>query len=194
MIAVLFARKDSIYKTLPACDVYDADRDARTFRGGRPVVAHPPCRSWGRLHRFANPAPGERDNARWAVQQVRRWGGVLEHPAGSMLWADQGMAMPGRADRWGFTLPVSQWWWGHKAEKPTWLYICGLPWDLVPEIPFKIGTPDYVVARNSTAPYRGTHKRPEISKADRERTPVELARWLVRVAGMCLPEAQEAAS
>ena len=44
-VAVLFARADSIYKTLPGCDVYDIKRDARTWPGGCPVVAHPPCRA-----------------------------------------------------------------------------------------------------------------------------------------------------
>ena len=45
-VAVLFARADSIYKTLPACDVYDIARDARWWPGGGPVVA----RWWPILH------------------------------------------------------------------------------------------------------------------------------------------------
>ena len=40
-VAVLFAREDSHYKTLPQCDVYDMARDARTYDGPHPVVAHP---------------------------------------------------------------------------------------------------------------------------------------------------------
>jgi len=59
--AILFARKDSIYKQLPRTDVYDLERDARTFTGGRVVIAHPPCRAWGRLRtlpeREATPEP-----------------------------------------------------------------------------------------------------------------------------------------
>lgn len=51
-IAVLFARQDSIYKTLPGCDVWDIERDARKWPGGCPVVAHPPCRAWGRLRLY----------------------------------------------------------------------------------------------------------------------------------------------
>lgn len=30
-VAVLFARTDSVYKGLPGCDVYDIERDARTY-------------------------------------------------------------------------------------------------------------------------------------------------------------------
>jgi hypothetical protein len=46
-VAILFARKDSIYKTMPGCDVWDIDRDARNWPGGAPIVGHPPCRAWG---------------------------------------------------------------------------------------------------------------------------------------------------
>ena len=49
-VAVLFARADSYYKTLPGCEVYDMERDARTYDGPWPVVAHPPCRAWGSAH------------------------------------------------------------------------------------------------------------------------------------------------
>jgi len=31
VIAVLFARSDSVYKTIPGCDVWDAERDARRW-------------------------------------------------------------------------------------------------------------------------------------------------------------------
>lgn len=41
MVAVLFARADSVYKTLPGCDVWDEARDARRWTGGVPLVAQP---------------------------------------------------------------------------------------------------------------------------------------------------------
>ena len=63
-VAVLFARADSNYKQLPECDVWDAERDARKWPGGCPVVAHPPCRAWGRLRHFAKPRDDEKDLAR----------------------------------------------------------------------------------------------------------------------------------
>lgn len=34
VVAVLFARQDSIYKQLEACEVYDIERDARTSKVG----------------------------------------------------------------------------------------------------------------------------------------------------------------
>jgi len=116
-IAVLFARKDSVYKTLPGCDVWDIERDARNWPGGSPIVAHPPCRAWGRLRTFAKPRPDEKDLARWAVDRIREWGGVLEHPESSTLWADKELPRPGLRDEFdGWTFPVHQWWWGHRAK------------------------------------------------------------------------------
>jgi len=76
-VAVLFARRDSIYKTMPDCDVWDIERDARKWPGGCPVVAHPPCRAWGQLSHMANPRPDEKELAIFAVDQVRKFGGGI---------------------------------------------------------------------------------------------------------------------
>ncbi len=59
-VAVLYARADSNYRALDRCDVWDAERDARRWPGGVPVVAHPPCRAWGRLRAFAKPREDEK--------------------------------------------------------------------------------------------------------------------------------------
>lgn len=179
-VAILFARRDSVYKTLPGCDVWDADRDALLWPGGSPVVAHPPCRLWGRLRHFAKSpdAEAERALALWTVDRAREWGGVLEHPAGSLLWPAAGLPAPGGRDGFGgFTLAVSQWWWGHRADKLTWLYVCGVAPSDVPAMPFRIGEPEYVVQSRKRVDYR-----PHITKAEREHTPAELARWLVELA------------
>lgn len=98
MVSVLFARQDSIYKTLPDCDVWDIERDALKWTGGNPIVAHPPCRAWGQLSHFAKPRDGEKELAVWAVDQIRTWGGVLEHPARSKLWPALKLPLPGRRD------------------------------------------------------------------------------------------------
>ncbi|WP_186260429.1 hypothetical protein [Burkholderia gladioli] len=183
-VAVLFARQDSIYKKLPGCDVWDIERDARRYGGTSPVVAHPPCRAWGRLRHFAKPRPDEKALALFAVERVRQLGGVLEHPAHSLLWAAAGLPAPGQRDEFGgYTLPVHQHWWGHRAEKATWLYIVGCePADL-PEIPLVLGKAQFVVGtsgrrRDGT---RSGLKR-EIKKSEREATPIDFARWLVAVA------------
>jgi hypothetical protein len=136
----LFARANSVYKTMPGCDVYDIDRDARTWPGGSPVVAHPPCRAWGQLRHMANPRPDEKDLARFAVAAVRRNGGVLEHPSGSTLWAEHGLPAVGEVDEHGgWMLPIWQSWWGHRATKRTMLYIVGCEPRDVPEIPMVLG-------------------------------------------------------
>ena len=181
MVAVLFARADSIYKTMQGCDVWDIERDALKWPGGCPAVMHPPCRAWGRLRHFANPRPGEKESAIWAVNQVRTWGGVIEHPAFSSLWKTAQLPCPGSIDEFGgWTLPVLQFWFGHKAEKATWLYIVGCKPGSIPEIPLILGEATHVVAQN-----RRHKTRPELSKADRERTPQRFAEWLVDLASRC---------
>jgi hypothetical protein len=178
-IAVLFARADSVYKTLPGTDVWDIERDARRWPGGAPVVAHPPCRAWGKLRQFAKPREDERPLAPWAVLQVQGNGGVLEHPAESTLWAFCGLPTPGRApDRFGgWTAEVRQCDWGHKAEKLTWLYIVGCHPDDLPALPPR-GEPTGVIK-----PQRGVPRTLKIvTKAEREHTPPALALWLVDLA------------
>ena len=181
IVSVLFARADSVYKTLPGCDVWDKDRNAMLCDDDWPVVAHPPCRAWGRLRTFANPEPGERNTARLAVALVRKNGGVLEHPQGSGLWADQWLPIPGARDQYGgWTLPISQMWWGHKAEKKTWLYIVGCDPRDVPPIPMRLGEATHVIQSRKRHDYR-----PHVTKAEREHTPAELAEWLVELARRC---------
>lgn len=183
MVTVLFARKDSIYKTIPECDVYDADRDALTWQGGSSVIAHPPCRAWGQMRGLAKPREGERELAIWAVEQVRRWGGVLEHPKGSLLWPELNLPKPGRRDSFGgYSIWICQHWFGHKAEKQTLLYVVGVEPSALPPIPFVLGTAAHVIAQNSRA--RKNRRRPEVSKAEREHTPLLLAKWLVNVANL----------
>jgi hypothetical protein len=187
--AVLFVRADSVYKNLE-CDAWDAERNALAWPGGTPVVAHPPCRLWGRLFKQSTAPTAERELALWAVDQVRRWGGVLEHPAKSKLWPAKGLPRPGQRDEFGFTLSVSQWWWGHKAEKNTWLYVCGCePFD-APEMPFKIGEATHCIAQSSRR--QRLRFRPEVTKAEREHTPPAFAAWLLELAGRCHPIAPSA--
>ena len=180
-VAVLFARRDSVYKTIPGCDVYDIDRDARTFGGTAPVIAHPPCRAWGRMRHFAKPRPDEKELAFFAIDQVRRNGGVLEHPEASSLWVVAGLPLGSRRDEWGgFTLSVDQFWWGHRASKKTWLYMVGVEPSEVPVMPLKFDAVTHLVTNGFGK--RKIYHLPEISKSEREHTPPALAAWLVELA------------
>mgnify|MGYP001612340216 FL=1 len=136
MIAALFVATNGCYFNLPDVDPWDATRDARTYQGPHAVVAHPPCSRWCRLAGLVE--------ARWrhkrgedggcfasALESVRRFGGVLEHPAYSDAWPAFGLPKPLRHGGWqrgtcgGWGAHVEQWHYGHVAKKATWLYAFG---------------------------------------------------------------------
>ena len=144
-VAALYVETGGCYFGLPDVDPYDEARDARTYAGPWPVVAHPPCQRWGKLW-AGSPLwikrTGERKTKgddqgcfKCALSDVRRWGGVLEHPWGSHAWAHFGLNKPSRkggwikADEYGWTCCVEQGRYGHYARKPTLLYAvnCELP-------------------------------------------------------------------
>ena len=187
-VAVLFCRPDSIYKTLPGCDVWDAQRDARNWQGGCPVVMHPPCRLWGRLRHLSSAPDSERSLALWSVCIVRIWGGVIEHPADSTLWPVAQLPAPGNRDAWGgWTLAAPQQWWGHNAEKRTRFYVVGCEPKNIPQVPLTIGDAARVVSNGGTNHIlRGEPGwRPEITRKERDATPPQLASWLVELARRC---------
>ncbi len=47
-IAALFVESAGVYFEREDIEPYDITRDARTYAGPHPVVAHPPCERWGR--------------------------------------------------------------------------------------------------------------------------------------------------
>lgn len=186
-VSILCVRADSIYKTLPNTDCWDAERDARNYQGPNPVVAHPPCRAWGCLRANAKPGPGEKELGPWAVGQVRKWGGVLEHPRASSLWKHCNLPRPGQGpDAYGgFSLDVEQFWWGHRAQKRTWLYIYGCKPGDVPAIPLKLGKAPRVITNVHGLRAGMPGYRKEVTKREREATPPAFAEWLVRLAARC---------
>jgi len=106
---------------------------------------------------------------------------VLEHPAGSTLWDAQKLPRPGERDQiGGWTLAAPQKWWGHKAEKATWFYVVGCAPRDIPTLPYVMGEADCVVQSR-----KRVGCRPHITKAERELTPPDLARWLVDLAAQC---------
>jgi len=173
-VAVLCAANNSVYKKIDCrIDVYDAKRDARTFCGGMPIVAHPPCRAWSAYcSHQAKPEPGERDLAPYCVEWLAKCGGVLEHPAHSKLWSTLGLPRPGeRAVNGLWSMKVNQSWWGDKRTKSTWLLFSGIHVSELPDIPFALHDP-----RNDTEQWN------RMSKHQRAATPLEFANWLISVA------------
>lgn len=138
IVAALFVSATGPYAFVPGVDVWPVGRDARTYAGPYPVVAHPPCERWGRYW-FGGPSArvrrvkGDDDGCfASALASVRRWGGVLEHPAASSAWDAFGLLPPSRAGYWfvadwqgGWTCCVDQGHYGHRAQKATWLYAVG---------------------------------------------------------------------
>lgn len=138
VIAALYVETDGAYYGLPDVDPWDEERDARLYDGPHPVVAHPPCSTWcqlasvnaARYDDFEIGADGGCFEA--ALNAVRRFGGVLEHPAYSLAWAHFALPAPTRGG-WSRTMfdsgewatEVSQSAYGHRARKRTWLLYVG---------------------------------------------------------------------
>jgi hypothetical protein len=146
MIAALFVDPRGCYAGLPDVDPWDAARDARLYNGPWPAVAHPPCTRWGKLW-AGQPLWIKRTGERKAkgddggcfaaaLDAIRTFGGVIEHPEGSHAWQAFGLIEPPRNGCWvvadwlgGWTCCIEQGRYGHYARKPTWLYAahCDLP-------------------------------------------------------------------
>lgn len=137
-IAALFVETDGCYFGLDNVDPWDIARDARLYAGPYPVIAHPPCERWGRywgggpmLHGTDLQKKLGDDGGCFdaALDAVRGYGGVLEHPEGSHAWRAHGLNLPPRSGGWvnadflgGYTCCVEQGAYGHRARKATWLY------------------------------------------------------------------------
>ena len=106
-VAALYVEKGGVYFDLPDVDPWDETRDARLYEGPWPVVAHPPCGRWCRLAKFVEAVYGYKvgdDGGTFAaaLEAVRTYGGVLEHPAGSLAWDHFGLPKP--QTRYGWTM------------------------------------------------------------------------------------------
>lgn len=156
----------------------DSERDAMAYDGPSPIVAHPPCGHWGRWRKRCKQPDSWKDAGPIAFRQVRKFGGVLEHPAYSTLWPVVGAPKPGEVDSFGgYTLQVNQTRWGHPCMKPTWIYMCRLDRSDVPALP-----PEQEATHCMVRLKRNSHELPELPKRHRHITPPLFAEWLVECA------------
>lgn len=140
-VAALYVEKDGAYFGLPGIDPWPIDRDARTYQGSSPVVAHPDCRRWGQYGSGHPTKPGayvvgdDGGCFEAALASVRQCGGVLEHPAYSKAWSVEKFCLIKPDLNGGWTPPdafggrschVEQGHYGHFSRKKTWLYACGV--------------------------------------------------------------------
>ena len=212
MIAALFVEKRGVYSNLPGVDCWDIDRDARKYAGPWPVVAHPPCSRWCRLAGLVQKRWGYKkgdDGGCFAsaLASVRKFGGVIEHPAYSDAWAHFGLPIPKDKGGWqrgicgGWSCHIEQWWYGHEAKKATWLYAFGatpLPsmrWGFTPDT----AAPAYVTdgggdmkrrKRRALVSWCGNHvkdgeDRKRLSKKAANATPLAFRDLLISIAQGC---------
>jgi len=190
VIAALYVQPNGCYFGLPDVDPWPQERDARLYDGPHPVVAHPPCQLWGAMAAVNYARWGGEHNRPGndqgcfisALFAVRRWGGVLEHPAKSRAWAAYGLDAP-RSIGWqrcsdgGWVCEVWQSAYEHRANKATWLYAYGLTppplrWDR-PVGSHQVGFQDQ----------RGkARNKPTLSKKEANATPLEFRDALINIA------------
>lgn len=194
-VAALYVRADGPYPALVA-DWWDEQRDARLYAGPLPVVAHPPCARWGRFWWSDGSTEPGHDGGCFAaaIDAVRRFGGVLEHPEASSAWPRFGIQRPIegtwsrsllRPDEW--VTVVDQYAYGHRARKRTWLVYVGT----TPPPPLRWTYPTRGQVRvycssgpgpSRTAESRRVHHIELMGKRERELTPEPFARLLVELA------------
>lgn len=197
-IAALYVQPDGVYCDLPGVEPWALpEKDARLYHGPHPVIAHPPCARWCRLAGLVEARWGHKrgdDGGCFAsaLATVRRWGGVLEHPAYSDAWPYYDLNRPPSGGGWvnadfqgGWTCYVEQFRYGHPAKKATWLYLHGakalpaLRWGLLPD-----GESQALVSwcGNRTSRF---DKRPRLKKAAAAATPIPFRDLLISLARSC---------
>lgn len=150
MVSALYVETGGCYFGVEGVDPWDAARDARTYPGPWPVVAHPPCQRWGRFWHGSTRKPhqfkfgDDQGCFAAALKAVRQFGGVLEHPAESGAWnspnhpTKPGFGLPVPIKGAGWSMPdqwggracyVEQGHYGHPARKSTYLYAVGVDFD-----------------------------------------------------------------
>jgi hypothetical protein len=185
MIAALFVETNGTYFGLDGVDPWDEVRDARQYKGPHRIVAHPPCSSWCQLayinqKRYGHKVGDDGGCFASALAAVRRWGGVLEHPAFSYAWPHFDLVRPERGkwkqDGRAWVTEVSQSAYGHRARKRTWLYYVG---ESPPQVDWSEPAP---TAQVSFCKNHGNSPLPRLSKKEAKKTPPAFRDLLLRAA------------
>lgn len=186
-VAALYVQRGGVYWDRQDVDAWDKERDAMQYCGALPVVAHPPCARWCRLSKFIEKRYGyavgdDGGTFASALASVRRFGGVLEHPAWSMAWAAHGLIAPPKRG-WhrdidgGWTCEVSQSAYGHRAKKLTWLYYVGRT--PPPALNWSSPQAKAVVSRFTN---KWDNGMPKLSSKEASATPAAFANLLLSIA------------
>jgi hypothetical protein len=171
---------------------WDEKRDAHSYAGHGPVVAHPPCQLWTnmaavnfkRYPKEKNRPGNDGGCFAFALETVLRCGGVLEHPAGSKAFAAYGLPQPLRGS-WQrhdyrcitiWVTEVSQCAYGHRARKRTWLAYSG------EEPPFDLDWSEPAYTHQIGHDSKMKHPRPSLRKREACATPVPFAQAMVLLA------------
>jgi len=201
MIAALYVETGGCYFGLEGVDPWDEERDARRYAGPWPVVAHPPCDRWCQLApvnqaRYGHKVGDDAGCFAAALESVRTWGGVLEHPALTIAWRTFGLPRPilggwSKSFCGGWVAEVEQRNYGHRAEKATWLYAFGceppsLRWQTPepPEAWISADRPRAELAAMGVA---------QLSKREAKATPPEFRDILISIARSARPAERIAA-
>lgn len=199
-VAALYVRPDGPYANREDVDAWTEERDARLYAGPWPVVAHPPCKRWGRFAAAYRHTPGDDGGCfKAALACVREFGGVLEHPESSLAFARFNLPRPEQhGEGWvrslfdsrGWACSVDQRLYGHATRKRTWLYWCGE--GRPPALNFADGgqaTPKpgetyyYVATNRRTRALKAAGVAvKQLGEADRELTPPAFAQALLNLA------------
>jgi len=191
MVAALFVASDGPYAGLEDVDPWDEPRDARRYAGPYPVVAHPPCDRWCQMAPVNQARYGHRvgdDGGCFAsaLASVRRWGGVLEHPALTLAWAAFGLPRP-PAEGWrltfcgGWVAQVEQRHYGHRARKATWLYAYGI--DNPPALKWGPGPkPEAWISADRPRADLAARGIAQLGKSEAKATPIQFRDLLLEIA------------
>lgn len=202
-VQALFVDTKGIYRELLGAEnCWGVDRDARTFTGPGPVVAHPPCQLWTAMaavnfKRYSNeknrPAyagGSDGDCFLFAIAAVRVFGGIVEHPAQTRAWAYYGLPAPTRG-KWtrlagqgvecAAVCQVSQCAYGHRARKRTWLFYCGQ------RPPFELDWSEPAYTHQIGHDAKMKRPRPSLGKREASATPRAFAETLIRLADWSRP-------